>query len=288
MKKMPLSFLAVCFFLIIFSTVCFADFPYLGHWSYSGTRRDGVARSGQMNFSDDGKFTWTIVDADHQSDGSGAGSWTSSGSYLTLNFGYKVWSGPASSADSNAFNFSTNHGSYNFTRLSIFTTGGATIDPSTYIIHIPCVAVGADYYWVDLQISTFDPLTIKFFKAGKTTGYSDYSDFSTLDLNTLTLHISSLWVNGRSYKLSLPWNPAGFFDLGNVEDTGSYGEEGQCYVGCAYHDVTGGPLRCAVSCDSLFGGDFALQDSGYSSLRLGPTSWDACANHMRELEQPGW
>ena len=161
MKRMLTLFAAVYFFLSIVSTVCFADFSYLGNWDYAGARRDGVARSGYISLLNNGKCMWTIVDADHQSDGSGTGTWTLSGSTLTLNFGYKVWSGTVS-AGSNAFSFNTSHGSYNFTRsthLNIVTIGNATFDPSTYIIHIPCVAVGADYYWVDLQIATIEPLT---------------------------------------------------------------------------------------------------------------------------------
>jgi len=286
MKKMLQSFAAVCFFLFIFSTVCFADFSYLGSWNYAGTRRDGVARSGHIDFFNNGNFMWTIVDADYQSNGNGTGTWTSSGSTLTLNFGYNVWSGPVNGS-SNVFNFNTNHGSYNFTRLNlsnIFTTGSSTIDLSTYIIHIPCVAVDAVYYWVDLQIATFEPLTIKIINAGKTTSSANCS---TLDLNTLTLNVSRLFSNGRSYKLSLQWDPSGFFNLAGIEeDAGStYGDEGKCFVACR-RGVPGN--ICAVSCDSLFGGDFALSDADYSDLRLGPTSWNACANLMRDLGQPGW
>ena len=285
MKRMLPSFAAVCFFIFIFSTVCFADFSYLGSWDYAGSRRDGVARSGHMNFLNNGKFMWTIVDADHQSDGSDIGTWTSSGSTLTLNFGSKVWSGPISGS-SNAFSFNTSHGSYNFTRSNtistIFTTGSATIDLSTYIIHIPCVVVDAVYYLVDLQITTFEPLTMKIINVAQTTGDTICS---TLDLNTMTLNVSRLFINGGSYKLSLQWDPLGFFNLAGIEDTGSsYGDEGKCFVACQYGD----PLRCAVSCDSLFGGVYALSAGDYFSVRLGPTSWNACANLMRDLGQPGW
>jgi len=285
MKRMLASFAAVCFFIFIFSTVCFADFSYLGSWNYAGSRRDGVARSGHINFLNNGKFMWTIIDADHQSDGSDIGTWTSSGSTLTLNFGSKVWSGPISGS-SNAFSFNTSHGSYNFTRSNtistIFTTGSATIDLSTYIIHIPCVEVDAAYYWVDLQITTFEPLTMKIINVGQATGNTNCS---TLDLNTLTLNVSHLLINGGSYKLSLQWDPLGFFNLAGIEDTGSsYGDEGKCFVACQYGD----PLRCAVSCDSLFGGVYALSAGDYFSVRLGPTSWNACANLMRDLGQSGW
>lgn len=285
MKRMLPSFAAICFFIFIFSTVCFANFSYLGSWNYAGSRRDGVARSGHINFLNNGKFMWTIVDADHQSDGSDIGTWTSSGSTLTLNFGSKVWSGPIS-GNSNAFSFNTSHGSYNFIRSNtistIFTTGSATIDPSTYIIHIPCVAVDAAYYLVDLQITTFEPLTMKIINVGQTTGNTNCS---TLDLNTMTLNVSRLFINGGSYKLSLQWDPLGFFNLAGIEDTGSsYGDEGKCFVACQYGD----PLRCAVSCDSLFGGVYALSVGDYFSVRLGPTSWNACANLMRDLGQSGW
>ena len=165
---------------------------------------------------------------------------------------------------------------------TIFTTGSATFDPSTYIIHIPCVAVDANHYWVDLQIATIEPLTIKIINVGQTPGNTNCS---TLDLNTLTLNVPRLFINGGSYKLSLQWDLAGFFKLTGIEDTGSsYGDEGKCFVACQYGD----PLHCAVSCDSLFGGVYALSVGDYFDVRLGPTSWNACANRMRDLGQPGW
>ena len=55
-------------------------------------------------------------------------------------------------------------------------------------------------------------------------------------------------------------------------------------MACQYGD----PLHCAVSCDSLFGGVYALSVGDYFDVRLGPTSWNACANRMRDLGQPGW
>jgi hypothetical protein len=283
-KTLPLS-AAICFFILIFSSACFAAFPYQGNWDYAGTRRDGVARSGHINFLDNGKFMWTIVDADHQSDGSDTGTWMSSGSTLTLNFGAKVWSGPISGS-SNAFRFTTSHGSYNFTRShiisSIFTTGSATFDPSTYIIHIPCVAVDTNHYWIDLQIASIEPLTIKISSFGVAAGSAVRS---TLNLKTLTLNVPRLFINGRSYNLSLQWNQSGFFNLTGFGDNGnSYGEDGECFVACKYDD----PLRCAVSCDTLFGGAYALSVGDYNNVLLGPTSWNACADRMRDLGQQGW
>lgn len=293
MKRMLPLLASVYFFLSIFSTVCFADFSYLGSWDYAGVRPDGVTRSGYINLLSNGNYMWTIVDADHQSDGSGTGTWTLSGSTLTLNFGIKVWSGPVS-AGSNAFSFNTNHGSYQFirsTHLNIVTVGNATFDASTYIIHIPCVAVGADYYWVDLQIATIDPLTIKLLNIDKTTGSTNCS---TLDLNTLTLFVSRLYINDVSYKLSLQWNSSGYFNLTGIEqdtdtdtDVSSYDRDGKCFVACKYQDFND-PLYCAVSCDSLFGGVYALSAGDYNNVRLGPTSWNDCSNLMRELGQPGW
>ncbi len=89
----------------------------LGAWNYAGHRRDGVARSGRMNFSNNGTYTWTIVDADHQSDGSGSGTWTLSGATLALNFDTgKRWRGSVS-GNSKAFDYlNTGHGSYHYTR----------------------------------------------------------------------------------------------------------------------------------------------------------------------------
>jgi hypothetical protein len=89
----------------------------LGPWKYSGHRHDGVARSGRMNFSNNGSYTWTIVDADGQSNGSGSGRWTLSGTHLTLNFDTgKRWSGTAN-GNSLAFDFiNTGHGNYHYTR----------------------------------------------------------------------------------------------------------------------------------------------------------------------------
>ena len=144
------------------------------------------------------------------------------------------------------------------------------------------MAVDANHYWVDLQIATIEPLTIKIINVGQTPGNTNCS---TLDLNTLTLDVPRLFINGGSYKLSLQWDPAGFFKLTGIEDTGSsYGDEGKCFVACQYGD----PLHCAVSCDSLFGGVYALSVGDYFDVRLGPTSWNACANRMRDLGQPGW
>ncbi len=171
------------------------------------------------------------------------------------------------------------------TSSNIFTIGSATFDLSTYIIHVPCVTVGMNYYWVDLQIATVEPLTIKIIGFGNATGNIGCS---TLDLSTQILYVSRLFLNGRSYDLSLQWNSSGFFTLTGIEDTGSsYGDDGECFVACKNQGI-GVPLDCAVSCDSLFGGVYALAVSDYVNVRLGPTSWNACANLMRALDQPGW
>jgi len=89
----------------------------LGHWNYAGQRFDGVSRSGQMDFNNNGTFSWTMADADHQSDGSGTGNWTLSGSNLVLNFITRpTWNGTAN-GNSQAFDFlNTGHGNYHFSR----------------------------------------------------------------------------------------------------------------------------------------------------------------------------
>lgn len=90
------------------------EFPVLGSYTFSGTRRDGVERSGSMTFREDETFTWTITDADGQSDGSGVGTWERNVRRLDLNF-YRNWFGPIC-GNSRSFTYSTNHGTYRFTR----------------------------------------------------------------------------------------------------------------------------------------------------------------------------
>lgn len=93
----------------------------LGSWNFSGQRRDGVSRSGTIEFRENGTHVFTVTDADGQSDGSGSGAWELSGTTLTIDFGghMSTWIGTVSG---NATSFTldtttgTNHGVYTFTR----------------------------------------------------------------------------------------------------------------------------------------------------------------------------
>jgi hypothetical protein len=92
----------------------------LGYWNFEGNRRDGVRRTGDMTFNADGSQDYTVTDADGQSNGSGTGTWTLSGTFLTITFQtMSTWSGTAT-GNSDAFTLDTstgsNHGTYEFTR----------------------------------------------------------------------------------------------------------------------------------------------------------------------------
>ena len=89
----------------------------LGNWNYAGTRFDGVARSGNMTFNAGGSTAYFMSDADGQVNQSGTGTWTLSGTNLTVTFDtLSTWNGTVTGDDSE-FTFSnTGHGTYNFTR----------------------------------------------------------------------------------------------------------------------------------------------------------------------------
>jgi hypothetical protein len=93
----------------------------LGDWKFSGERRDGVRRSGTTTVNDDGTHEYTVKDADGQSDGSGTGTWTLSGTSLTMTFPGTISTlSGTTSGNSRKFTLDTtlgsNHGVYNFTR----------------------------------------------------------------------------------------------------------------------------------------------------------------------------
>jgi hypothetical protein len=93
----------------------------LGDWKFSGERRDGVRRSGTTTINDDGTHDYTVKDADGQSDGSGTGTWTLSGTSLTMTFPGTISTlSGTTSGNSRKFTLDTtlgsNHGVYNFTR----------------------------------------------------------------------------------------------------------------------------------------------------------------------------
>ena len=92
----------------------------LGQWDFAGKRRDGVSRTGNITFLNDGVQNYTVRDADGQANGSGTGTWTLSGTTLTITFQTISTLSGAVSGDSEAFVLDTssgsNHGIYNFTR----------------------------------------------------------------------------------------------------------------------------------------------------------------------------
>ena len=90
----------------------------LGFWNYTGTRPDGHTRTGTMSFNapNGGAVVYVIVDDDGQSNGSGTGTWNLSGSTLSLTgLLSTAWTGTAT-GNATTFNFSSNHGTYTFTR----------------------------------------------------------------------------------------------------------------------------------------------------------------------------
>jgi len=92
----------------------------LGRWDFEGERRDGVRRTGTINFAEGGTHTYTVRDADGQSDGSGTGTWSLTGTSTTITFEtMSTWVGVVS-GDSKAFVLDTtsgsNHGIYDFKR----------------------------------------------------------------------------------------------------------------------------------------------------------------------------
>jgi len=93
----------------------------LGRWNFEGERRDGVRRSGNITFRDDGTQDFTVRDADGQSNGSGTGTWTLSATRLTITFPQTISTLIGSvSGDSKKFVLDTssgsNHGIYDFNR----------------------------------------------------------------------------------------------------------------------------------------------------------------------------
>jgi hypothetical protein len=92
----------------------------LGNWKFSGNRRDGGRRNGTIDFNENGTHTYTVKDADGQSDSSGSGNWSLSETILTITFQtISTWNGTVS-GDSKKFTLDTttgtNHGIYTFTR----------------------------------------------------------------------------------------------------------------------------------------------------------------------------
>ncbi len=92
----------------------------LGDWDFSGDRRDGVRRTGNITFNEDGTHVYSVKD-DGQSDADNAsGTWSLSGTSLTITFQtMSTWVGTAT-GNSKKFTLDTssgtNHGTYKFTR----------------------------------------------------------------------------------------------------------------------------------------------------------------------------
>jgi len=85
----------------------------LGAWNYTGVRPDGVERGGTMNFSSGNTFSYTIFDADGQSNGSGSGLWALTGETLSLSAGLAGIG--TISGDQTSFTYD-GHGTFRFTR----------------------------------------------------------------------------------------------------------------------------------------------------------------------------
>ncbi|MDO9141884.1 MAG: hypothetical protein Q7U38_16310 [Methylobacter sp.] len=93
----------------------------LGDWTFSGVRRDGVSRSGNITFNNNNTHSFNISDADGQVNSSGNGSWNLNGNTLTVDFSGVIttWVGTVSGTD-DTFTLDTstgsNHGSFTFAR----------------------------------------------------------------------------------------------------------------------------------------------------------------------------
>ncbi|MFU8787719.1 MAG: pre-peptidase C-terminal domain-containing protein [Methylobacter sp.] len=113
-------FILLCLFTpLAASAVTVETLP--GDWTFSGVRRDGVSRSGNITFSGNNTHSFTISDADGQVNSSGNGSWNLNGTTLTIDFSGVIttWVGTVSGTDTN-FTLDTstgsNHGSFTFAR----------------------------------------------------------------------------------------------------------------------------------------------------------------------------
>ncbi len=112
-------FILLLFFPLLASAV--TTETILGDWTFSGVRRDGVSRSGNITFSSNNINSFQISDADGQVNSSGTGSWSLNGDSLTVNFNGVIttWVGTVSGTNS-SFTLDTstgsNHGSFTFAR----------------------------------------------------------------------------------------------------------------------------------------------------------------------------
>lgn len=74
--------------------------------------------------------------------------------------------------------------------------------------------------------------------------------------------------------------------LGETAPAASSGSA-NCYVGCK--PKAGVPTNCAVACgNDTHNGTSALYSQGRSTIVMGPTTWNRCAQKMRALGIRGW
>ncbi len=165
---------------------------------------------------------------------------------------------------------------------SYYTTGNASFDAGSGILHVPCVKIGDKYYWVDFRVSSYDPLQFVLANGGSTNGGSQCSVF---DSATMTLNLTRLFLNGGIYNLVIRYQN-GLFSVASAAQTGSYGSSGRCYIGC--RDPYPERRDCAVACDGFWLAFTALSDSGYWHRHFGPASWASCAAEMRSMGISGW
>lgn len=164
-----------------------------------------------------------------------------------------------------------------------FSAGNASFNSSTSILHIPCLQVGSDYFWLDLFANNLDPLSFIFSDYGTTEKSAGCMVF---DINNMTLNISNLFFFGNIYELTLLLND-NIFNYSRISQTGQYGEPGKCYVGCEQPNPVEN-MNCAVACDGFWGAEHALMSHDRPHIYFGPRSWDSCSEKMRQLGIPGW
>jgi hypothetical protein len=166
----------------------------------------------------------------------------------------------------------------------IYTTGSASFNPLTSQLYLPCVGMDGNYLWARFQVY-WEPFALQLLNAGWTQGDASCA---SVDLANLRIDVPRFFVGQQSYQMSLQFQPPASFTITGFQNTGGYGDSGRCYAGCNQPNSSYESIRCAVSCDSLFGGDHALITGGFPHLRLGPATWDQCAQLMRDMGQPGW
>jgi hypothetical protein len=95
------------------------ELPPGNSFSFTGKRRDGIARNGTMTFYNDGTHEFNVQDADGQVNAGGSGTWSQYGSSMTILFSgvMSPWYGQVTEESPDGFVLAdTGHGTYTFTR----------------------------------------------------------------------------------------------------------------------------------------------------------------------------